>query len=67
VLRGLVLPTGNHAIRFEFHPASYYTGRIIQIVASLIVLVLLVLAEVNTRGIKFSNTQGGGLRLSFNV
>jgi hypothetical protein len=48
VLRGLALPPGRHLIRFEFHPASYYTGRIIQIAASLIVLVLLVLAVVKS-------------------
>jgi hypothetical protein len=47
VLRGLALPAGRHTIRFEFHPASYYTGRTIQIAAGLIVLALLILAGVN--------------------
>jgi hypothetical protein len=42
VLRGLALPAGEHTIRFEFHPSSYYTGKTIQIIASLILLALLV-------------------------
>ncbi len=46
VLRGLALPAGNHTIRFEFHPSSYYTGWTIQITAGYIVLALLILAAL---------------------
>ncbi len=33
-LRGLALPAGNHTIRFEFKPASYYNSETIAIIAS---------------------------------
>jgi uncharacterized membrane protein YfhO len=46
VLRGLAIPAGTHDIRFTFHPASYYTGRTIQVIASILLLILLVLAAV---------------------
>jgi hypothetical protein len=46
VLRGLVIPSGSHSIRFEFHPESFYIGRIIQIVASIIVFLLIAVAGV---------------------
>ncbi|HLZ86178.1 MAG TPA: YfhO family protein [Puia sp.] len=48
VLRGLALPAGDHTINFSFHPASYYTGRTVQIVASLLLLALLILAGIQT-------------------
>ncbi|MDP4216464.1 MAG: YfhO family protein [Bacteroidota bacterium] len=41
VLRGLVVPSGHHVIRFVFHPQSYYLGRQVQWMASLILLLLL--------------------------
>jgi hypothetical protein len=44
VLRGLALPAGSHTIRFEFHPVSFYGGRTIQLIASLILTVLLIIA-----------------------
>ena len=44
VLRGLVIPAGEHTITFNFHPASYYTGRMLQNAASTLLLVLLMLA-----------------------
>jgi hypothetical protein len=46
VLRGLAVPAGQHTIRFTFHPASYYVGRIIQILASILLLGVLALAAV---------------------
>jgi hypothetical protein len=49
VLRGLAIPSGNHTIRFTFHPASYYDGRIIQIIASILLLVLLLAAAFKER------------------
>jgi hypothetical protein len=41
VLRGLAVPAGNHTIRFEFKPASFYDSETIAIVASAIVWLLL--------------------------
>jgi Bacterial membrane protein YfhO len=49
VLRGLAIPAGQHTIRFTFHPASYYTGRVIQIIASIVLLALLIMAAVKER------------------
>lgn len=46
VLRGLAIPAGDHTITFVFHPASYYTGRIIQIAAAILLALLLVAAGV---------------------
>ena len=41
VLRGLSVPAGNHTIRFEFKPASFYSSKTIETIASLIVWLLL--------------------------
>ncbi len=37
-LRGLKIPAGSHEIIFEFKPSSYYTGEIISLIASLILI-----------------------------
>jgi hypothetical protein len=42
VLRGLSIPGGNHAIRFEFKPSSYYTGDKAAIGSSVLIWLLLV-------------------------
>lgn len=44
VLRGLSVPAGKHTIRFTFHPASFYTGKTLQMLAGLALLVLLIAA-----------------------
>jgi hypothetical protein len=44
VLRGLSIPAGQHQIRFEFHPASYYTGETISTIASILVFLALIAA-----------------------
>jgi hypothetical protein len=44
VLRGLSVPAGKHTIRFTFHPASFYTGKTLQMLAGLVLLVLLIAA-----------------------
>jgi hypothetical protein len=44
VLRGLNIPAGNHEVRFEFRPRSYYTGQPIANIAGLLVFVFLLLA-----------------------
>jgi uncharacterized membrane protein YfhO len=46
MLRGLSVPAGKHDIRFAFHPASYYTGRTLGIMASFVLLALLLWAGV---------------------
>ncbi len=41
VLRGLSIPPGRHIIRFFFRPTSYYVGRQLQWMASIIFLMML--------------------------
>ncbi len=41
-LRGLAIPAGNHSIRFEFKPTSFYDSETIEIIASAIVWLLLI-------------------------
>ncbi|HWK04546.1 MAG TPA: YfhO family protein [Puia sp.] len=42
VLRGLSLPPGRHVIRFLFRPTSYYLGRQVQMMATIILILMLV-------------------------
>lgn len=44
VLRGLSVPAGQHQIRFEFHPGSYYTGSTISTIAGALVFLALLAA-----------------------
>jgi hypothetical protein len=46
VLRGLSVPAGNHTIRFEFKPASFYSSKTIETIASAIVWLLIVFTAV---------------------
>ncbi len=41
VLRGLVIPPGDHDIDFVFHPKSYYTGKKISLSFSVLAILLL--------------------------
>ena len=40
ILRGMVLPAGNHSLEFRFEPKSYYTGQNISLIASSLVILL---------------------------
>lgn len=42
VLRALEIPAGQHEIRFEFKPKSYYNGNNIMMISSIILIVLLI-------------------------
>ncbi len=42
VLRGLSVPSGQHTIRFEFHPASYYMGEKLATFASILAWLLII-------------------------
>jgi hypothetical protein len=44
VLRGLLIPSGQHEIKFEFKPASYYTGETVALVTGLLIFVALIAA-----------------------
>lgn len=45
-LRGMYLPAGNHKIQFRFEPASYFTGRAISIVSTLIAALIIIVAII---------------------
>jgi hypothetical protein len=38
ILRGMVVPAGDHTIEFKFHPKSYYTGNQISLASSLLLI-----------------------------
>jgi hypothetical protein len=38
ILRGLVLPAGDHTVEFKLHPESYYTGNTISLASSLLLI-----------------------------
>lgn len=40
VLRAIVVPEGDHELKFEFRPASYYTGNKISLASSIIFILL---------------------------
>lgn len=41
VLRAMIIPAGDHKIEFRFEPRSYYTGQMISLVSSLILILLM--------------------------
>ena len=41
VLRGMVIPSGNHTIEFKFEPRTYKTGETVSLASSIILLLLL--------------------------
>ncbi len=42
VLRGMVIPAGEHTVEFKFEPKSYYTGNKISLASSLLMLLAVV-------------------------
>ncbi len=53
VLRAMRIPAGKHTIEFRFEPPSYYTGEMIALVSSILMVLLLaaaVLGEVKRKG-----------------
>lgn len=38
ILRGLVLPAGDHTVEFKFHPKSYYTGNTVSLASSILLI-----------------------------
>ncbi|HEU5365841.1 MAG TPA: YfhO family protein [Hanamia sp.] len=46
VLRGMYIPAGNHNIEFRFEPQSFYTGRLISIIANILVALLIIVTIV---------------------
>jgi hypothetical protein len=54
-LRGLSIPPGRHILRFVFHPLSYYLGRQMQWMATILLLLLLagaVLVTLYEKGLR---------------
>lgn len=54
VLRGMYIPAGNHDIEFRFEPASFTQGRMISIIANILVA-LLIIATIIFYAIKKEN------------
>jgi hypothetical protein len=52
ILRGMVLPAGNHQLEFSFEPESYYTGQAVSLAGSLL-LILLTLGWLAFAGYKW--------------
>jgi hypothetical protein len=48
VLRGMILPPGDHEIRFVFKPSSYFTGNTISLISS-VLLILMVAAYFSAK------------------
>ena len=46
VLRGMYVPAGDHEIEFRFEPKSYTNGRLITIIANILVFLALIIAVV---------------------
>lgn len=40
VLRGMILPSGSHSVKFTFKPSSYYNGNKVSLASSLILILL---------------------------
>jgi hypothetical protein len=40
VLRGMIIPAGEHEIKFRFEPSSYFTGNRISIISSLLFILM---------------------------
>ena len=47
LLRGLVIPEGEHEIIFKFEPTGYHTARLIESIGSFLIILLLLLAIGN--------------------
>ncbi len=43
ILRAMVVPSGDHIIKFKFEPSSYYIGNKISLVSSLIFILLIII------------------------
>jgi hypothetical protein len=41
ILRGMVLPAGNHELIFRFEPKSYYVGQNVSLISSLLIIILI--------------------------
>jgi hypothetical protein len=46
ILRGMYIPAGNHDIEFRFEPKSYTSGRMISIIANVLVMLILLGAVI---------------------
>jgi uncharacterized membrane protein YfhO len=40
ILRGMIIPAGDHEIKFVFRPSSYYTGNKVSLASSILLIIL---------------------------
>lgn len=69
ILRGMIIPAGNHKVEFEFKPEAYYTGRTIAGISSGILVLLIVGGlfvlfrqnhKQNQQQARITKSEGGG-------
>jgi uncharacterized membrane protein YfhO len=54
LLRGMVIPSGEHVVEFRFRPKAYYTGEKIALASSILMILLAV-------GVLFRELKGGSV------
>ncbi|MGH9898546.1 MAG: hypothetical protein ACRD4L_06825, partial [Pyrinomonadaceae bacterium] len=49
ILRGVIVPPGDHRIRFEFKPVKLYFGAILTLLSALFLIVILIISKLQSK------------------